>query len=376
MEITVSNSELIKGSVGENNSHCYSMWPAVMVFLSLVLASFASHLLASYLEVPRAPGGALGAYRRVGPETGSQVFCAGSSLLVSALSWSKVAEALGQGMETWGVGGSSPDIWEWQQQRSFSNATIIGVSAYDLNEMHVAADRANIVPLSRTIKDLWVSHADSDLSHRLLTQYALKYVRLLFPTAGDTDRILVGVRSKVAELLGRQASLAEHEGVVLQPAPPLLDAGESTATISDWSSARLLRRIAVLRAENRGRHEFFNGPKHKALQRMLLQARRRGEVVIVVLPVSRAYAEAFLDENDLAAFERAIHETMAIAPEAKLVRLDRLRGISDPAYFSDLVHMNSFGRRLATEAFLIEVTKGGTQRRLDATSSASITPGK
>jgi hypothetical protein len=340
--------------------------PATLLLLSLLLAVAADHLLGSWLGFSQPPSGYLGIYRRVGAESGPQVFCAGSSLTVSALSWSKVSEALGEGIETWGVGGSSPDIWEeWQKQRPLSGVTIIGVSAYDLNEMHLADERARVVPLSRTINDLWAMHADSALSHRVLSQYALNYVRFLFPTAGDADKVLVGLRSELAEEFGRQASLAEHEGVVIQPPPPLLDAGESTSKVSEWSSARVMRRLAVLRAENRGRHEFFSGPKNRAFHRMLSQARQQGRVIVVVLPVSRPYRQEFLDDSTDAAFEKAIGEAMGIVPEATLVRLDRLPGISDPRYFSDLVHMNSFGRILATQAFLSEVTLAGSQRRLD-----------
>jgi hypothetical protein len=344
---------------------------AWVAFLSLVLSSSANYFLAYWLGF--SPSGRIEIYRRVGPENGPQVFCAGSSLLISGLSWPAISESFGQGIENWSVGGSTPDIWEeWQQYRPLSNTTIIGVSVYDLNEMHLADDRAKIVPLSRTINDLWASHADSALSHRLLTQYALKYVRLLFPTAGSADRVLVGLRSKGAELLGRQTSLAEHEGVLLQQ-DGVLDVGESTMKVSDWSSARLLRRIAVLRAENRGRHEFFNGPKRRAFERMLFRARRQGRVIVVVLPVSRAYTEEFIDESATAAFEREIQEAMVIAPEAALVRLDRVPGISDNGYFFDLVHMNSLGRRVTTVAFLKEVTQTGSQRRLEPSSTRSIT---
>jgi hypothetical protein len=344
---------------------------AGIAFLSLVLSSSASYFLAHWLGLPRS----IEIYRRVGPESGPQVFCAGSSLLIWSLSWREISESLGEGIENWSVGGSSPDIWEeWQQHMPLSNMTIIGVSVYDLNEMHLADDRAKIVPLPRTINDLWASDADSALSHRVLMQYALKYVRLLFPTAGYADKVLVGLRRKVAQALGLQASLDEHEGVLFEQ-EGVLDAGESTIKVSDWSSARLLRRVALLRAENRGRHEFFNGPKSRAFPRMLFRARRQGRVIVVVLPVSRAYTEEFIDESTAAAFERAIHEAMAVAPEATLVRLDRVPGISDNGYFADLVHLNSYGRRVATQAFLMDVTKRGSQRALEATSTASKTPG-
>jgi hypothetical protein len=340
----------------------------VILFLSLVLASVADYLLVLWLGIPL-PGTGLVVYRRVGPEGGPQVFCGGSSLTGSALSWSKVSGAMDQGIETWGVGGSSPDIWEqWQKQRPQSNVTLIGVSLYDLNEMHLADARASVVPLSRTVDDLWSTHTDSALSHRILSQYLLKYVRLLLPTAGNADKVLVGLRSKAAGLLGRQASLAEHEGVMVEPPPPMLDAGESTSSVNEWSSAHLIRRLAVLRAENRGQHEFLKGPKNRALHRMLYQARNQGRVILVVLPVSKPYRQEFIDEATEAAFEEAISQAMAIVPEATLIRLDRLPGISDPACFLDLVHMNSLGRRFATEAFLKEVKRSASARTSAASS--------
>ena len=342
---------------------------AMVLLLSLILASVADYALFFWLKVPRPPTRFIGIYRRAGPENGPQVFCAGSSLTEAALYWSKVSAALGQGIETWGVGGSSPDIWEqWQKQRPQSNVTIIGVSVYDLNEMHLADARANVVPFSRTIDDLSSSHVDSALSHRILTQYPLKYVRLVLPTAGNADKVLVGLRSKLAGLSGRQGGVAGREGVALQPPPPILDAGESTSAVSEWSPAYLIRRLAVLRAEDRGHHEFLNGPKNRALHRMLSQARNQGRVILVVLPVSRPYLEELLDERANAAFEEAIRQAMAIVPEATVVRLDHVPNISDPAYFADLVHMNSLGRGLATQAFLKEVTHTAAPRTRDANS--------
>lgn len=342
---------------------------AAVLFLSLVLASVADHLLVLWLVIPQPGISFLGLYRRVGPESGPQVFCAGSSLTVAALSWSEVSEAMGQGIETWGVAGSSPDIWEqWQKQRPQSNVTLIGVSLFDLNEMHLADARANVVPLPRTVDDLLSTQTDPALSHRILSQYSLKYVRILFPTAGNADEVLVGLRSKAAGLVRRQASLAEHEGVMVEPPAPVLGSVESTSSVNEWPSDHLIRRLAVLRAENRGQHEFFEGPKNRALHRMLYQARKQGRVILVVLPVSEPYRQEFIDETTEAAFERAISQAMAIVPEATLIRLDRLPGISDPAYFFDLVHMNSLGRRFATEAFLKEVKGGASARILGASS--------
>jgi len=359
------------GFVDKNIVHPRRLSLIAVIILSLLIASAADYLLVFWLTIPQVPSAFVGIYRRVGPESGSQVFCAGSSLTVSAFSWSEVSQGFGQGIETWGVGGSSPDIWEeWQKQRPLSNVTIIGVSVYDLNENHIADARANVVPFARTTEDLWESQAGSDISHRILGQYPLKYARVFFPTAGNTDRVLVGLRVKASQLLGKEATLAQHEGIMFEPPPPILDAGQSTSSIAEWSSDHLIRRLAVLRAENRGRHEFLRGPKNCALHRLLSQAHRQGRVILVVLPVSKPYTQEFLDKNSDAAFEEAIRQAVAIVPDAALVRLDHLPGILDPANFFDLVHLNSRGRRLATQAFLADMSRSGSSQ----TRAASFGP--
>jgi hypothetical protein len=94
----------------------------------------------------------------------------------------------------------------------------------------------------------------------------------------------------------------------------------------------------------------------------LYQARNQGRVILVVLPVSKPYKQEFIDDAIEAAFEEAISQAMAIVPDATLIRLDRLPGISDPACFFDLVHMNSLGRRFATEAVLKELGRDPSGR--------------
>jgi hypothetical protein len=351
---------------------------AGVVFLSLALCSIANHCLAYWLGFSRsAPWTrSTGNYRRIGPKSGPQVFCAGSSLLVSGLSWPEVSESLGQGIENWTVAGSSPEVWEvFQRQKRNSNTTIIGVSVYDLNETRLTPDRARYVPLTQTISDLRDSGADPGLSRRILTQYAMTYVRLLYPLAGDADKVLVGIRRKAAEQLRLQASLDEHEGVVLER-NGVLEVGESTMKLSDLSSARMIRRIAALRAENYGSHQFFRGPKSRAFRRVLSRAQQQGRVIVVVLPVSQPYAEAFLDKTAVAAFERALNEAMAAAPEATFVRLDRVPGMSDSNYFADLVHLNSSGRQLVTPVFLQELAESASSRHTLESLAVHIKTGK
>jgi len=327
---------------------------AAVALLSVVFSSLANYALARWLGVSRsAPWTRANAvYRRIGPQTGPQVFCAGSSLLVSGLSWPQVSQSLGMGIENWTVAGSSPEVWEvFQKQKRNSNTTIIGVSVYDLNEMRLTPERAAFVPFSRSIEDLWSSQANADLSRRILEQYVISYVRLLYPLAGDADKVLVGLRSKVVGLLGKQASLDQHEGVVVERSG-ILEVVDSDTNVGDWSEAHALRRLDVLREDNHGAHRFSNGPKTESLRRVLLQAQQQGGVIVVVLPVSQYYSDTFLNKETNAAFEKAISDDVSVVPQVTLVRLDRVPGISNNKHFLDLVHLNASGRELATHAFL------------------------
>jgi hypothetical protein len=236
--------------------------------------------------------------------------------------------------------------------------TIVGVSLYDLNEMRLTPDRASYVPLRETVSDLWASGVDSGLRSRLLSQYAMTYLRLFFPTAGWSDKLLVGLRRRVADGVGLGARLDEHDGVVLER-DGVLDDGEFTMKLNDWSSGRIRRRLAALRAENHGVHEFLRGPKRRAFDRILLTAKQHGPVIVVVLPVSKSYTQEFLDKDTLDEFEKILNEDMGAIREARLVRLDRLPGITDDGYFSDPVHLNVYGRRLTTPVFLEEFSRSG-----------------
>lgn len=345
-----------------------------VVLLSLVLCSLADHAVAHWLGLSHTSpwSTAEAAYRRIGPQRGPQVLCAGSSMLVSGLAWPDVAESLGQGIETWTVAGSSPEVWEvFQKQTRVSNTTIIGISIYDLNEMRLAPERASFVPLSVTIKDLWSSRAAPDLRQRILAQYAMSYVQVPFPTAGEADKVLVALRSKAANLFGKQASLQEHEGVVVER-KGVLDVEDAAMSVSDWPTGHLLRRLDALRDENHGKQEFVDGPKHLAFRRLLLRAQQQGRLIVVILPISQAYIDTFLDAKTVAAFEKALSEDIAMAPNATLVRLDQVPGISNNKYFFDLVHLNSSGRKLVTPVFLKEVKEDTIKRKSFSSSALTL----
>ena len=362
----------LRGSPGEAR-HSRGRQLAGVVFLSLVVCSVANHALAHWLGLSRsAPWTRANAvYRRVGPRTGPQVFCAGSSLLVAGLAWPEVSQSLGQGVENWTVAGSSPEVWEvFQQLKRVSDTTIIGVSVYDLNEMRLTPERASFVPLTATVADLWSSRTDLDLRQRILAQFAISYVRAVYPLVGDADKVLVGLRSKAANLLSQRVTLQQHEGVVVEK-EGVLEVEDAT-NISEWSSGHVLRRLEALRAENHGTHEFLNGPKNRAFRRVLLRAQQQGRVIVVVLPLSQYYIDAFLGNASISAFEKSLRENMAAVPQATLLRLDQVPGISDNKHFLDLVHLNSSGRRLLTPVFLKQINEGTSKGKPQSSLASSL----
>lgn len=329
-----------------------------VILIAVLAASILSHSLAGWIGI----SSGLATYRRIGPRMGPQVFCAGSSLMQFGLSWPEVSEMLGQGIENWGVGGSTPEVWEVPQELATNtNLTLIGVSVYDLNEHRLCDTRADIVPFLRTVRDLRNSRASWQFSKRLISQYLLAYLRKLFPTAGRSDAVLVGLRREARKLLRLSSASEDRAAALVLPSQAILDFGESTLKLSDLSKGRLVRRLATLRSEMQGMHSF-DGPKSLALKRMVDHAQKQGRVVVVVLPVSPAYAGEFINPSVAQEFDNVLKEALRVAPSAKVVRLDKLPVLQSNDLFSDLVHLNSAGRRKATEAFLEEFQGSSTVR--------------
>jgi hypothetical protein len=319
-----------------------------VVGAALIIAAAGSHFVAHWIGLPK-PGAA---YRRIGPTTGPQVFCAGSSLLQFGLSWPEISKILGQGMENWGVGGSSPSEWEVSQLAATNvNLMIIGVSIYDLNEYHLGNSRANIAPLAQTIADLWYSGSSWNFSKRLLSQYPLAYLREIFPTAGNADAVLVGLRRKLPTGLRSSAAAEDRANSLVVPKDAVMEFGGSTDKMSTWPAAKLLRRMALMRSETQGQHAF-NGPKQLAFRRMLAREQEHGGNVVVVLPVSPTYAKEFLTPEIQQQFEQSLAEVRRQFPQARFVRLDQVAALESDEFYSDPVHLNGAGRDVATGAFL------------------------
>lgn len=320
-----------------------------VVCLALVIAIVFNYLVALWIELPTKH---TATYRRIGPETGPQVFCAGSSLLQFALSWPEVSEILDQGIESWGMAASTPSEWEtFQNLANNTNLMIIGVDVYDLNEYHLCEGRANVAPLAQTILDLWQSSTDWQFSKRLLSQYPLSYLQKLFPTAGSSEAVLVGLRRQLPERWRSFSAAEERANSLVLPREPVMNFGATNAKVSDWTPSRTLWKLAQMRSETGAKHAF-NGVKRLAFERMLLRAQKQGSVIVVVLPISPVYAHEFLTPDVVHDFESALDEAQRIDPQAQFVRLDKLPALNTNEYFGDLVHLNSAGKRIATDAFL------------------------
>jgi hypothetical protein len=330
-----------------------------VVCMALVIAIVFNYLTAFWIKLPRHTAMEL---RRIGPETGPQVFCAGSSLLQFAFSWPEVSDALNQGIENWGMAASTPSEWEASQNlANNTNLMIIGIDVYDLNEYHLCEGRANVVPLGQTISDLWQSSADWRFSKRLLSQYPLSYLQKVFPTAGQSEAVLVGLRRQLPQRFRSSSAAEERANSLVLPSEPVMNFGTIDAKVSDWTPSRTLWRIAQMRSENKGKHAF-NGVKSLAFQRMLLRAQKRGSVIVVVLPVSPTYTREFLTPEVVHDFESALDKAKRIDPKAQFVRLDKLPALNSDDNFGDLVHLNGAGKRIATDAFLSWLREHGINR--------------
>ena len=318
---------------------------------SIAIASTGSHALTTWLRIETASGTPWHIGR---PDGEPPAVMAGSSLAGDGISWQTVAATYGRRIDGWAVAGSSPWEWETFQRRAPGyRVTFLIVSPYDLNEYFLSDFHADVVPFSRTVADLWQSRADWHFAKRVLGQYPLKYVRLLFPSAGRSQGILGGLREKFANAVGQSPLLQAEAG-------PTMTIGQVDGTkaykeerISTWTHGRLLRRLATLRGASQG--QAFDGPKKVAFERMLNQGQRAGRVVVVVLPVSPAYARAFLSPDVSHRFEFALAEAQRSAPEAHWVRLDRMPDLASDDHFWDLVHMNTIGQRIATRALLTQL---------------------
>jgi len=319
---------------------------ALIICVVVVVCSLSSHITIHLLKVKTTYSG----FRLYGGDAQKRLaILHGSSLAYGGVDWAKVAERVGCRIETWATPGSSPAEWEVQDRRRSREVlqAFIVVSTYDLNECSLCDFRANIVPLGQSIADLWQTRSDWPFCKRLLSEYAVMSIRKLFPTVGRSDGVMTGIRDHLHNFFRGRRGGDSGESV-------RFGAGgvpEIRERLSEWSVARLQRRLVLMRSALQGRHTF-NGPKKMALTRLLQRAASQGPVTLVAVPVSPIYQEEFLSAEVKANFEAALSELQRSCPQANVIRLDHIPALQDNALFSDLVHLNVYGQRIATALFL------------------------
>ena len=124
----------------------------VTALVVIAITSALSHSLVGWLGIRTG----VVKHRVVGEgQPGPSAYLAGSSLLFDCLALDRVSKQFRQRMETWFVAGSSPSEWEpFQSRAGAAKLTLIGVSAYDLNEEFLCDFRSQVVELPQAAKDL------------------------------------------------------------------------------------------------------------------------------------------------------------------------------------------------------------------------------
>jgi hypothetical protein len=138
---------------------------------------------------------------------------------------------------------------------------------------------------------------------------------------------------------------------------PILDVGKEKVAdnyrlqrIEDWSKSEMLGKVAAMRAGFQG-SDAYDGQKYQAFLRMLQYGCEKGPTIVVVMPVSVSYSKEFVSPDQETQFENAMSDAQQRYPQVKWLRLDQSSGLDSDENFCDLVHMNVYGRRTATEKF-------------------------
>jgi hypothetical protein len=320
----------------------------LIAICSVALCSLASHAAIRWLRIKSS----WGVVQNYGTSNfGSADALHGSSLAYSGIDWNKVSEATGCPIESFATAGGSPPEWEAVHSRTkMPKRTFVVVSPPDLNEWFLCDFRAEIVPLSQTLRDLHQSNPAPDLSKKILRQYPTMFTRKLFPTVGRADGVMVGIRSKLQKLFSRGPASDEGEMVKFGGTGP----SEINEKVSDWSEARLQRRLLLVRNACQGKYSF-GGPKQLALMRLLRQAATEGEAVLIVVPVPPVYQKEFLAPEVMRDFEKTLATIQKGCPAAKVLRLDQVPSLEDNDKYFDIVHMNASGQAIATQELLSQL---------------------
>lgn len=320
---------------------------AVILLAVIVLASLLSHGVARFLHLRQNP---VERARIESGTAGAPVLVTGSSLTFFGVTWREIARGIQRPLVTRSVGGASPcELESLALEVTDATRTIIGVSIFDLNENNLSDSRPQFVPLSRTLGDIRRSPVDWPYKKRVLWSYPLPWVQRIFPVAGRSAEIMVGVREVGRSLLhrGGSAPAAAEEKLTFKTD----EAAVRPEKLSDWDAGRVKRNLAQLRATGLAAGRF-DGPKALALERILTAPHRPEAPVVLVIPVSPPYREAFANPAAVASFETALQRLRERVPTAVIVRLDHDPALQPAEVYWDLVHLNDDGRKLATRLVL------------------------
>lgn len=344
VKVSDSNSSIPKPSV------CRWWQLAFILCISLIIAALCSHLMVWCLKMKTSSGGykSYGATDRI-----AQTRLYGSSVAYSGIDWLKVSDALGSPIECWASLGSTPSEWEQFPPPSKEvNRIFIVVSPVDLNEQTLSDFRADYVPLTQTIRDLWQLKADLPYNKRVLSQYPTGALRIFFPSVGRSDGVITGIRDKLKRFTKRGSRGESDEAFRFKIEG---DSGVEER-VSDWDAGRIKRRLALVPAKH-----SFNGLKKMAIIRLIQKVHHQGEVTMIVLPLSSFYQKEFLTANVRQEFEMELADFQHSFPKMRLIRLDHLKPLNDNAMFADFVHANRYGQQIATTTFLSQLVNLGKQ---------------
>lgn len=333
-------------------SRTKQLWLIVAVVLAITSAT--SHIVARAVHIRLQAVSPLSFGETNRP---IEAIAAGSSLTFYGINWSEVARASGMRVQGWAVpSGSVVEMEVLQQQVPAAHLTFLGVSLLDLNENYLSDFRADVVPLMTAVQSLW--EVDSTWEHwkRVLSQYPLRYIRAVFPTAGRSTAVMVGARQELATRLSRRTPIAAEERAVISA-----EANPHQESITAWPEARRLRNLADLRAGAKAALRF-DGQKRRSLRRFLERGSRDGRAVLIVIPESATYRTAIATPEAREQFEKVLAETRTEFPNLICVRLDQLPELESDQWYWDLGHLNARGQAIATRALLAQLAVSGVFR--------------
>ena len=323
----------------------------VILLAALVITSLVSHLVARAFHIRTLAVTPL-SFGSTNRPVDSIV--AGSSLMFYGVGWAEVAKTMGLRMQGWAVpAGSVIEMEVLQSQVPAARVTFLGIGVSDLNENYVSDFRAEIVPMRSALKGLWAAHSEWPLARRVISQYPLSYLRMLYPTAGRSTTIMVGAREVLRSLRPSKKSSEPNERAVVAS-----ESNDHNENITSWPEARLVRNIGDLRA-SAGGNFAFKGPKRDALFRFMKRGEEMGKMVMLIMPLSPTYQKEFLTEAVQRQFNEALADAQKKTPDALWIRLDNAPELKSDELYWDLVHLNAPGQAIASKIVLEQLAAAG-----------------